>query len=92
MADVEATPAFRKVLRKKPPEMQRAVKECIARLVADPAHPGLRVHRVQGTPGVWEAYVDQGNRITGPTASLDTRCPADKTLTKCTFAVRERER
>ena len=38
--------------------------ECCQRLVDDPRHPGLSVHPVQGHPGVWEAYVDQGNRVT----------------------------
>jgi hypothetical protein len=30
----------------------------------DPNHPGLHAHRVQGAPGVWEAYVDDANRVT----------------------------
>jgi hypothetical protein len=30
----------------------------------DPRHPGLHTHRVQGAPGVWEAYVDNANRVT----------------------------
>ena len=26
--------------------------------------PGLHTHRVSGTRGVWEAYIDQANRVT----------------------------
>lgn len=64
MARVELTPAFRRVLKKKPKELQVAIAECIKRLVDDPTHPSLQVHRVQGTKGVWEAYIDKGNRLT----------------------------
>jgi hypothetical protein len=64
MATFEVTPAFKRALKKKPPEMQAKIRECIETLVRDPRSPGLQVHKVQGTPGVWEAYVDRGNRIT----------------------------
>lgn len=58
------SPKFVKALLKKPPELQAAIKECISRLEADPRAPGLHCHRVQGAKGVWEAYVDDGNRLT----------------------------
>ena len=57
-------PKFKKVLAKKPVEMQSAVLECIVRLGENPRHPGLQVHKVQGVRGVWEAYVDRANRVT----------------------------
>jgi len=44
--------------------MQAKVLECVTRLGEDPRHPGLQTHRMQGRPGVWEARVDQGNRVT----------------------------
>jgi hypothetical protein len=44
--------------------MQVAIMRCVALLAEDPRHPGLHTHRVQGTRGVWEAYVDDANRIT----------------------------
>jgi len=34
------------------------------RLGENPRHPGLNVHRIQGTADIWEAYVDRGNRVT----------------------------
>jgi hypothetical protein len=55
---------FRKRLKKKHPQLQAAVMECIYRLAANPASPGLRVHPIRGTRGVHEAYVDAGNRVT----------------------------
>lgn len=57
-------PSFRKKLSKKPPQMQGAVLESMARLVEDARHPGLNVHRVRGTDGIWEAYIDRSNRLT----------------------------
>ena len=56
--------SFRKRLRKKHPRLQATVLECIYRLAATPASPGLHVHPVRGTDGVHEAYVDGGNRVT----------------------------
>ena len=55
---------FKKSLSKKSPEMVAAILECVKRLADDPRHPGLRAHRVHGHEGVWEAYVDKGNRVT----------------------------
>lgn len=55
---------FQKAFRKKPAELQAAIAECVTRILDDPHHPGLHTHRVQGERGVWEAYVDDGNRVT----------------------------
>jgi hypothetical protein len=55
---------FRKRLRKKQPKLQGAILETIKRLADNPQHPGLQVHRVRSTAGVWEAYVDNANRVT----------------------------
>lgn len=56
--------SFKKRLNKKTPQLAGAILECIARLGEDPRHPGLHTHSVQGSPGVFEAYVDQANRVT----------------------------
>jgi hypothetical protein len=58
------TENFRRVLRKKEQRLQDAIRKCISRLIDSPDHPGLQVHRVQGTKTVWEAYVDSANRVT----------------------------
>ncbi len=74
-------PSFKRRLRKKPASFQKAIAECIERLVDNPRHPGLQVHPMQGHPGVWEAYVDKGNRITfhreGETLVLRNHCNHD---------------
>lgn len=62
--DIEIPTAFKRRLAAKPVEMQRAVLECLDRLSADPRYPSLQTHRIQGTKVVWEAYVDQSNRVT----------------------------
>jgi hypothetical protein len=64
MHKLEIPPQFKKVLGKKPAAMQARVAECLKKLADDPTHPGLQVHRVKSTPGVWEAYVDKANRVT----------------------------
>jgi hypothetical protein len=61
--------------------MQFAIARCLELLADNPRHPGLRTHRVQGAPGVWEAYVDRANRVTfhydGPAIVLRNNCNHD---------------
>jgi hypothetical protein len=44
--------------------MQGAILRCVQLLGANTRNPGLRTHRVQGAKGVYEAYVDDANRVT----------------------------
>ena len=78
LTPVEVTPRFRREYRKKPPPMQDAIREAVTQLRADHTHPGLRTHRVQGSPGVFEARIDGGNRLTfhwdGKTIVLRRHC------------------
>jgi mRNA-degrading endonuclease YafQ of YafQ-DinJ toxin-antitoxin module len=62
--EVEIPPSFKKVARKKQLSLQLAIARCVELLADNPRHPGLQAHRVQGSPGVWEAYVDRANRVT----------------------------
>ncbi len=50
--------------QKKSPQLVAAIVECVNRLGKDPSYPGLNAHRVKGTDGVWECYVDDANRVT----------------------------
>ncbi len=72
---------FRKKLAKKTPEQAGRILECIQKLDSKPRPPGLHTHRVQGTKGVWEAYVDDANRLTfeydGPDLVLRVHCNHD---------------
>jgi hypothetical protein len=61
---IEIPPSFKRKLAKKTPEQAGAILRCIAQLDENPRHPGLHTHRVQGAQGVWEAYVDDANRVT----------------------------
>jgi len=58
------TKKFKKGLNKKPQTMAAAIARCVYRLGEDPAHPGLNTHKIRGKEGVWEAYVDDANRVT----------------------------
>lgn len=66
MIDYVISPKFKKLLNQKPPPMQAAFLECIARFAENPRHPSLHTHLVRGVKGgaVFEAYIDKGNRLT----------------------------
>jgi mRNA-degrading endonuclease YafQ of YafQ-DinJ toxin-antitoxin module len=64
VAELEIPSSFKRTAQKKTPSMQAAIARCVALLADNPRHPGLHTHRVQGTRGVWEAYIDDANRIT----------------------------
>ncbi len=64
MPSLQLDETFKKRLLKKTPAMQGSILECLKRLGDNPRHPGLHTHRVQGAPGVFEAYVDDANRVT----------------------------
>ena len=55
---------LKKSLAKKPPKMQAAILEAVTQLRKDPHHPGLHVHRVQGRQDIFEARIDNKNRLT----------------------------
>jgi hypothetical protein len=61
---VVLTRSFRKRLRSKDSRLAAAILECVDRIEEDPRRPGLQVHQMGGKPGIWEAYVDVGNRVT----------------------------
>lgn len=64
MLDLEFTPKYKRARRKKTLDMRNSIDECAKLLSANPYHPGLHTHRVQGRKDVWQAYIDQANRIT----------------------------
>lgn len=61
---LEILPRFKRARRRKTPQMRESIDDCVELLACNPRHPGLHAHRVQGRRGVWEAYVDQANRVT----------------------------
>jgi hypothetical protein len=69
---------FKKVLNRKPPQLQARIVKCIKLLGDNPRHPSLHTHPVRGVPGVFEAYADMANRVTfewsGETILLRNNC------------------
>ena len=56
---------FDAAFKRKSTEVQKRITKTLRLLATDLKHPSLRVHQVNGTDGVWEAYVDRTrNRIT----------------------------
>ena len=64
MPSLVFTPRFKKRFNKKTPEQRAAIMHCLTLLERDERHPGLNAHRIRGREGVWEAYVNTGDRIT----------------------------
>ncbi len=61
---LERNERFRRAYRRLSRRDQERVDRAIARFVADPGHPSLRVKRVQGTAGIWEARASDALRFT----------------------------
>lgn len=73
--------SFKRRLAKKPAKLQGAILEAVQRLREDPYHPSLHTKKMQGQRDVFEARVDQANRITfhweGDTIYLRNHCNHD---------------
>ena len=62
--DVVYKPVFLRQYRKLPKELQEEVKEQIALFQADPKHPSLKAHKLQGKlQGFWSFRVNYSYRI-----------------------------
>ena len=61
---IEYTPRFKRALKKKTPLMKKRIKRTLQLLGVSPWYPGLNTHKVRGTPGVWEFYVNKASRVT----------------------------
>ncbi|MCL6447669.1 MAG: hypothetical protein K6U04_05870 [Armatimonadetes bacterium] len=60
----QRTERFKRMYRQLSPEQQKAVQKALCLLAENMRHPSLRVKRVQGTKGIWEASVTMSLRIT----------------------------
>jgi len=58
------TERFKRAYRKLEKQEQERVKQALIQLLADRAHPGLRVKRVQETAKVWELRASRDIRVT----------------------------
>ncbi|MHB8792786.1 MAG: hypothetical protein ACYC6O_05555 [Thermoleophilia bacterium] len=61
---IAVTATFRQCYEKLPSNVQEKVDRQLVALAADPRHPSLRVKKIKGSPGIWEARVDLGYRMT----------------------------
>lgn len=58
------TERFRRAYRSLTTEEQKRVQNALRRMSEDLRHPGLRVKRVRGTHGIWEARASRALRFT----------------------------
>jgi mRNA-degrading endonuclease RelE of RelBE toxin-antitoxin system len=58
------TDRFRRAYRSLSPQDRKRVQKALLLMSEDLRYPGLRVRRVQGTGGIWEARASRSLRIT----------------------------
>jgi len=58
------TERFKRAYRQLGPENRAQARKAISQLADDARHPGLRVKRIRGTKGIWEARVGRSCRLT----------------------------
>ena len=85
--NLEFTARFRKAYRKKTSNQQSQIDNTLQLLATNPRHNSLETHKVQGAPGIWECYINEGWRITFEYADdcvlrLRNNCTHDEMLRK----------
>ena len=59
------SPRFDRAYKKLPQDVRRQFQQKLELLVSSNLmHPSLRVKRIKGTEGIWEASIDMGHRFT----------------------------
>lgn len=58
------TGRFRDAYRSLPETLQKKADKALRLLAENPRHPSLRLKKIEGAPGIWEARVDRGCRMT----------------------------
>jgi len=61
---LELTPEFASDYRQLAPSLQGRVDIALHRLADNPHYPSLRVKKMKGYRGIWEARVSKGYRLT----------------------------
>jgi mRNA-degrading endonuclease RelE of RelBE toxin-antitoxin system len=56
--------SFKDCYIKLPDSIQKKLDKQLWLLQTDAAHPSLNLHRIKGTSGIWEGYVDKFYRFT----------------------------
>ena len=65
------TGRFKDAYRSLPDSLRKKADKAFRLLAENPRHPSLRLKKIEGTPGIWEARIDRGCRMT-----LETRADA----------------
>lgn len=60
----QRTERFKRMYKKLNSEQQNAIKRALSIISDNINHPSLRVKRIQGGKGIWEASATMGLRIT----------------------------
>ena len=58
------TGRFREAYRSLPESLRKEADKALRLLADNPRHPSLRLKKIEGTPGIWEARVDRACRMT----------------------------
>lgn len=61
---LQYTERFRRAYSSLAPEQRKRVQRALRLLAEDPGYPGLRVKKIQGAEGIWEARASRSLRIT----------------------------
>ncbi len=61
---LQYTDRFRRAYRALTAEDRQRVQNALRRLAENPRHPGLRVKKMRGAGGIWEARASRALRIT----------------------------
>lgn len=64
MIKIERTSKFKRSFKKLPREIQYLFGDKMEQFIDDWRHPSLRVKRIQGTDGIWEASLNMSIRFT----------------------------
>lgn len=58
------TGRFKAAYQSLPDSLQRKADKALRLLAENPRHPSLRLKKIEGTPGIWEARIDRSCRMT----------------------------
>ena len=58
------TKRFENAYNSLPEELRQKTDRDLRLLAENPSHPSLRIKKMQGAPGIWQARVDKGCRMT----------------------------
>lgn len=64
MIKIERTTKFKRAFKKLPREIQLVFGDKMEQFIDDWRHPSLRVKKIQGTDGIWEASLNMSIRFT----------------------------